>query len=263
VKYLAATLRLQFRTTLTFRFDLAVTVLRNVLTVCCLFALWTALFTGRTAVAGIDKNTMILYAVASTILGVFLSMRVENNMAESIHKGNIALMLARPIAYPLSLFMDAVANTIVNAVTRIFPYLIAAVIGFCLAECAGMRITGWLVISIALSYILMFLYQVLFGSLVFWTMDIAGLIEYRDVVMMLFSGAIVPLYFFPDWLFRMAMFLPFQAIYHTPLSIMIGRIDGSDAAMAVGLQLAWIVVLSLIARLVWRRAVRRVIVHGG
>jgi ABC-type uncharacterized transport system permease subunit len=33
--------------------------------------------------------------------------------------------------------------------------------------------------------------------------------------------------------------------------------------MSLAIQLAWVIVLSLIARLVWRRAERRVIVQGG
>jgi ABC-2 type transport system permease protein len=48
-----------------------------------------------------------------------------------------------------------------------------------------------------------------------------------------------------------------------PLSIYVGRIELSDAGAQLAIQAAWVVVLALFTRWVWRRAARRVISQGG
>ena len=263
MNYFETTLRAQARTTLSFRFDLIVNVLRNIVTVLCLFALWTALFAGKGVVAGVDRDTMLVYVVASTILGVLLTMRVEEEVATKIYNGDIALMLARPLSYPYTLFMDSVAETTVHAAIRAVPYVVVAAILFSIHGAAPVSVGVPLVISVVLSYLLVFLYQLVFGALVFWTMDMAGLFEYRTAVMMVFSGALVPLYFFPDWLAAIAMSLPFQAMYHTPLSILLGKLSGQAAVHAMVVQGLWVLFMAGLSYVLWRRAVRRVIVHGG
>ena len=57
--------------------------------------------------------------------------------------------------------------------------------------------------------------------------------------------------------------LPFQATTYVPASIYVGSLAGSEAWRAIGLQLAWVVILGLAAALMWRRAMRRVVVQGG
>ncbi len=61
----------------------------------------------------------------------------------------------------------------------------------------------------------------------------------------------------------MSGFLPFQATLSVPLSLYVGRIPLSEAAVQLAVQAAWVVALALFTRLLWRRAARRVISQGG
>jgi ABC-2 type transport system permease protein len=79
----------------------------------------------------------------------------------------------------------------------------------------------------------------------------------------LLSGVYAPLWFFPDWFITLSGFLPFQATLSVPLSIYVGRIELSEAGAQLAVQAAWVVVLALFTRWVWRRAARRVISQGG
>jgi ABC-2 type transport system permease protein len=73
----------------------------------------------------------------------------------------------------------------------------------------------------------------------------------------------VPLTFFPDWLETIAQALPFQGIVYIPAAIYLGRVQGEEALRLVSLQLAWVLVLWVAGRLLWRRGIRQVTVHGG
>jgi ABC-2 type transport system permease protein len=60
-----------------------------------------------------------------------------------------------------------------------------------------------------------------------------------------------------------AAWAPFQSIIHTPLSVYLGRLDGRELWMALGLQLFWLGVLGVLAHMLWRSSVRALSVQGG
>ena len=118
--------------------------------------------------------------------------------------------------------------------------------------------------SIGLGFLITFYYQRIFGTLSGWTFgQVSGLAIARREAARLLSGSFIPLWFFPPWAFDIAGLLPFQAMYHTPLSILIGKIEGGEALRAIAVQAVWIAGFALLAHVIWRRGVRKLVVHGG
>lgn len=77
----------------------------------------------------------------------------------------------------------------------------------------------------------------------------------KKVVVSLLSGAAIPISFFPESLAKVVMVLPFQAIYNTPLSILIHyRMPMGERFEMLGLQLFWVIVMSVITDLFWKRS---------
>ena len=77
--------------------------------------------------------------------------------------------------------------------------------------------------SVALGFVIKFLVSFLAALLCFWGV---GLIWAQTAVVNLFSGALVPLAFFPNWLRAFAAWAPFQGIIATPLAIYQGQAAG-------------------------------------
>jgi ABC-2 type transport system permease protein len=77
------------------------------------------------------------------------------------------------------------------------------------------------------------------------------------------SGALVPIVLFPVWLQGVANVLPFQAIVWTPARIYLGTIHGTEAVMWLAIEAAWGVGLWILARLMWKVAVRKLVIQGG
>jgi ABC-2 type transport system permease protein len=57
--------------------------------------------------------------------------------------------------------------------------------------------------------------------------------------------------------------LPLRGIVATPLAIYLGKATGLEMLGLLGLQIAWLVVLWLVADRTWRRAFRAVEIQGG
>jgi ABC-2 type transport system permease protein len=73
----------------------------------------------------------------------------------------------------------------------------------------------------------------------------------------------VPLVLLPDAVEPLVRALPFAAMVQLPIEVFLDKHHGADLAGVLALQAFWVVVLWLIAQTVVRRAVRKVVVHGG
>jgi ABC-2 type transport system permease protein len=80
---------------------------------------------------------------------------------------------------------------------------------------------------------------------------------------LLFTGVVMPLGFFPDGLARLAELLPFAAYVNTPAEVFLGHLQGADLWRALGLQLAWVLTLSAAGRRVFQAGHTRLIIQGG
>lgn len=117
--------------------------------------------------------------------------------------------------------------------------------------------------SIMLGFVIKFLISFLFALLCFWTINGLGLVWAQLALVNLFSGALVPLVFLPDWLGKLAAWAPFQGIIATPLAIYQGSVQGWDMLQALAVQLLWVLLLWGLARLLWQPAMRALDIQGG
>jgi ABC-2 type transport system permease protein len=78
-----------------------------------------------------------------------------------------------------------------------------------------------------------------------------------------FSGSVIPLPMFPDWMQGALAVLPFRGLMDTPFRIYLGILSGQTAFLALLHQLVWTAALVLLGRWVLGRGVRRLVVQGG
>ncbi|HXQ36801.1 MAG TPA: ABC-2 family transporter protein, partial [Anaerolineales bacterium] len=112
-------------------------------------------------------------------------------------------------------------------------------------------------------FLLLFHLNFLLGSLAVVAMDIRHISWAYFSVVRFLGGQIVPLWLFPPFVAAIAEVLPFKGTYYIPISIYIGRLTGMEAIQGLGFQIAWLVVLVLLSRLLWSAAHRRLVVQGG
>ena len=115
-------------------------------------------------------------------------------------------------------------------------------------------LAGWMVMS-AVNYLV--------TILIIWTVDFLGLNFATVAVQQFFSGALIPLSLMPAWMFTITNFLPFRSIVFTPVYIYLGKLSGLEALGAIAQQVAWILGLIVMGRLLWRKARPHVTVLGG
>jgi ABC-2 type transport system permease protein len=246
------------RQQLAYRAELAMRAIQMVLFMGVFMALWTAAF-----------------GVRETI--TLSSSRVFIEISEAVKAGDLAYTLARPLSYPFF----QVANSLGNSGPRLALNLAVAVavVGLGMGQVpvlsdvlslskGGAEGAGSLGGSLAflgmaaLALLLDSLIAVLIGLMAFWIEEVTPIFWIYQKLLFTVGGLFLPLEMFPEWLRRVAACLPFQFITYAPARAFVA-FDPEFVMRAVVGQVAYVAALTALVALVWGRARRRLVVHGG
>jgi ABC-2 type transport system permease protein len=206
----------------------------------------------------------------SWLIQAFLGLLPWNGDAEiieMIRTGNIAYELCRPVDLYAHWSCRMLSQRLVPTLMRSIPIFI--VTGLLLpkpyamsAPASAVAALAWLaamlgavVISVALSNF--------FTVTTIWTLSGYGITSFFWVVIMLFSGGLVPLQFFPDWMQPLLQWLPFSGVIDAPLRFYIGAYAPSELGSIMLRQTFWAIILIAFGRWLLGRALRRVVIQGG
>jgi ABC-2 type transport system permease protein len=78
-----------------------------------------------------------------------------------------------------------------------------------------------------------------------------------------FSGGIVPIDFFPEFLKPLANILPFQYMLYFPTVILTGRVPMAEVSSIIISQLMWILIMGVICSLMWSAGKKKLVIQGG
>jgi ABC-2 type transport system permease protein len=123
----------------------------------------------------------------------------------------------------------------------------------------------WLALATAvlLSWLVSFTYRFLLNLAAFWTPNAKGISRFGYVVSWFFSGFLMPLRLFPEWVHTIASWTPFPHMLNTVVEIYIGTVQGTAVWYALFLQAIWAVGLAVAGQLLLKTAVRRLVILGG
>lgn len=250
------------RSVLIYRGDLLTGAVTLVIQVVLAIAVWRIVYSGRGPVNGVDGRTAVAYAAIAACLQSALLPWQFSSLPMRIRTGQIATDLTRP----LGLMWQALGQNLGVLLARLplgaIGLAAAGILGALMLPPGSGELLLAVIATVAGAMIAM-LCNLIVSMVAFWTLEISGpLIVYRFGSSFL-SGSLIPLWFMPGWLRASIEWLPFQGQVYTPVSIYLGQTRGGMAVALVGVQLAWLVVLTLLLQAVWQRARHKVVVQGG
>lgn len=200
------------------------------------------------------------------LLTLFAMWFFDMEIFASITSGNIAYELCRPVDIYNMWYTKNMAARLARVALRCLPLFIVAVIlpyPFNLTLPPTVFAGAMFFLSLILGFLVVISFLMLIYISSFYTISSTGVRLLSMSVVELLSGAILPLPFFPPMLQKIVNLLPFASMQNTPFLIYAGHIIGTDALFAVVLQIAWLVILVLIGKVLIQKALKRVIVQGG
>jgi ABC-2 type transport system permease protein len=251
--------------TFTYRAHFLFQIFGSVVGIVVLWYLWHSIYTGsgQTTLRGMTFEQTFLYVGLGTALFVLMRTWAEWFINGQIRSGDIVVHFFRPYDHMAWTFADNLGQVIGNLITITIPSLavIFLVFQMPLPDAAHALLA---VPAIVQAFLLSFLIDYFIGITAFWTESIWGISAGKDILVLLLSGAMVPLPWFPEAVRGVLQWLPFASLYNTPLSLLAGApLDPVQVLGRLGLQTAWIVVLFFGVRAYFRMTSRKLTVAGG
>lgn len=263
-KYFALT-RIGMMEQLQFRIATFVMIIGNMLYLTIVYFLWKAIFEASPSpvVNGMTFESTLIYLVLATALFNFMEMYAVWEIGRNIQTGKIVLDLLRPFPYRSYLFWSFTGSLMIQFFTTFLPTFIVVAIVTKGAIPLGMNLL-YFAVSVVFAVLINYSIDFMVGTICLYSESIWGINMMKQVIVLLFSGATIPLAFFPETLRKIVDLLPFRAIYDAPLTVLLqGNTQPETVLRMLGLQLFWVIVLNVLSRLFWRVSIRQITVNGG
>lgn len=263
-KYLSL-LRVGILEEMQYRLGAAVKLFGNVIYLIIIYFLWKAIFScsPTDVVNGMTFEDTMIYLVLASALFSTMEMYVTWQMGRSVQTGDIVLDLLRPIGYTTYNLLLFSGNTLVSVLVNLLPTMV--IVYFITGGGFALSVNLiFFAVAVFMGTILNYFINFFVGTICFYTESIWGINIMKEVVVMLLSGASIPLAFFPDTFQKVVYYLPFQAIYNTPLTLLINNsLSMQDRMGMLGIQLFWLIVVGIISQAFVSVSMRRITVNGG
>ncbi len=253
-------LKITFREATAYRLD-AVTILgSSVVFLVLYYAIWSAIDASGTLASSL--NEVMTYLVAGQVISNAAFLQTEVFIGDRIRRGTIVNELKRPVGLMAHTYCHELGWVLFNSLTKALP---VAVLGYLFFNTSFPGPVNGLVfvLSVFLSFNMVFLFAYSTAMLVFWTKVDWSIRMMRNTLTNLFSGVLFPLYLLPPDIKAFFDLLPFQSMVDGPVQIFMMRATGMEALKILGKQLAWIAVFAVLASLAWRKARTKLTVQGG
>ena len=209
-KYLTLT-RAGIIEALQFRLSFVVMIIGNLLYLIVVYFLWKAIYAsaGTDVVNGMTFNDTLLYLVLATALFNFMEMYIVWEIGRSIQSGRTVLDLLKPIEYRKYMFWSYSGSFITQFILTFLPTFIVVTIVTHGAIHIGLNLI-YFVLSVVMAVSINYSIDFIVGTICLYTESIWGINIMKQIIVLLFSGATIPLAFFPEALKKVVYFLPFN-----------------------------------------------------
>ncbi|WP_379135520.1 ABC transporter permease [Paenibacillus sp. sgz500958] len=248
---------------LAYRVSYIISFLANFINLLAIYFLWQGIYHGRDSLGGYTWDEMKSYLLVTFLANSVLTWYSETAISGKILDGSVAADLLKPLDFQSARFAETLGSSLVEAGMSAFLIGIFALFNSGISVPHDPLVYLLFVISLLAAMVVKFGIVYLAALLCFWSTGSLGIVWTRIAVTNLLSGALVPLAFFPGWLEKLALLLPFQSIIHTPTVIFLQQAEAWEALKLIGIQCFWGAALWILGKCMWNWAVRQVTIHGG
>ena len=222
-----------------------------------------ALFQTRDDIGGYDSADTLTYVWLTQAMLATVGIFADPIFAQRIQRGDVATDLIRPV-HPLRAGLSTdLGRALYHALFRGVPPLVVGAIVFDLTAPSNPLVWVVFLVSVALAIAVSFAFRFLYNLAAFWLLDYRGAMRIAVAIAAFFSGFLIPVRFFPEWLQTVAYATPFPSILQLPIDVFVGVSTGTELVGTLAMQLGWLVALLAACHVTFSRGTRKLVVQGG
>lgn len=259
--------------TFAYKFSIYTWLLISVVSILCVFFLWTAVFQNSPTevINGFTFKEIISYTVIITIFTFTINgADTLGTICDEIRKGQIEMYLIKPISYRLRFIYCSLGDLFaVNLILGIPTLLISCIFfvskGYMIIGSVPHFISNILLFFLSQIFATLLLDSINFflGIVAFYTYAIFGIIQIKNCIIGFLSGQLLPIAFFPDWARQIIEFSPFVGIAQNPALILLGKMTLKEEISAILLQILWLGIFETINHFFYNHSIKKITIQGG
>lgn len=256
-------IRIRFLTMLAYRVNYYSGILIYTLNIGVNYFTWKAIYGNGESLGGFTGAQMTTYVAVSWMARAFYFNNLDREISTDIRDGSIAIQFIRPYNYVLVKMMQGLGEGVFRFMMLMIPGMVIAILLFPVHLPTAPSAWAGFLVMLFFSFLISSQINVITGLSAFFVENNEGMMRMKRVVVDLFSGLIVPISLFPDWLSSILKVLPFQAITYLPGSVFTGRVQGVGIWNVLGVQVIWFLLLLIPIVWLYYAARKRLFVQGG
>lgn len=246
--------KINFKAQLSYRFDVAMTVLFTISKILFAYILWGAIFSENETVSGFTFKMMLSYYIISSFLSqIEMSQVVSVEMSERIRDGTFSKYMVIPL--------NTRGYFIAQTVGAIVFYLVINLIGtivWVFIFGANFVITNNIItillaiLMIVLGLLFMIQLNYFLGILAFKFLDIDIFLMLKNNMISFITGGLIPLALLPQGIISVMRFFPFYYVTYLPSMLLIGR-NENEALIGVVVLSIWLLFFTILNKITYNK----------
>lgn len=254
-------LRVGLAETIAYRAEMLVWMLTTTMPLVSL-ALWSAV--ARDAPVGpYGEKEFVRYFLVTLLVRQLTGCWLVWELNHEIRTGILSQRLLRPVhpfvAYSAENLGALPIRALISSPIAIIAFYVG---GQHLFSGRPILILPW-ILSLIGAWLINFFVMALVGSLAFYLESALGVFDAYFGLFMVFSGYLIPLSLFPNWLTNLNNWLPFRYTIGFPVELASGMLNPDRIGPELAIQWSWAAICCILSLLLFRRGINRYSAFGG
>ena len=225
---------------------------------------YTAFYAAHTGPQPLNLNEVITYFILCQVFFMVMPFwGARSEVTNAIKDGSVVLQLTKPVDFHAYWFADECGRAGYYLFMRGFPTFLISMLFFDVAIPQWPTALMGFAVSMTLATFMSAALTITIFSSAFWTLDTTGISGLSYSIITLFSGMLVPIALWPEWLANIARWLPFAGLIDVPFSVYLGKITGIEVWITIGKQMVWNLFFVGLGRFLLTRGFSRLVIQGG
>jgi len=235
-------------------------ILGSFLTLIFLALIWSILLKDG-SLKGYNLKSIIVYYSFTNFLAILYGSAggfIPPVLSELIMKGDIKSYLVRPFNFLYYFVFFNLGKSIISFIIIFLLFFFSFL--FLRGNFLDLVI---LLFIIVISTIFFILIRSAVGLLAFWLEDVSVLAMLVYFLIMILSGRIIPLNFYPNWLLEIINWLPFKYMYYLPSAYFASEISSTEVTKGLVILSIWSLIFVFIDKSLFNQGIKKLKAYGG
>lgn len=237
-----------------YRSEVWLTILSKLISFVGVVFLWSIVGKSFGGIAGVESLASY-FLIANGVQGLVdaESLRFSKVIAHEVKFGGLSAHLLRPINPVLYMY----ANFWGTRGMFVLTALVFILLGFGFLPSLNLMQVFLFLVSLLLSFVVAFVFNLFIGSLSFWTPEANHLQNVMSHILRVFSGVLIPISFFTGVARTVLILSPFPVLAYLPSIVLQRKEITSEMWTIIGASVFWTMVLLPASFWFWRKGVKR------